>query len=303
MRSTSKPILLSALALVLGAGFARAEEWAAKKKSLPLLVPHEKFSQDCGQCHVAKNWTTMRRDFHFDHAKETGFPLNGAHAAVKCTQCHTDRGSVKQFSSRGCGGCHPDPHKSTLGLTCTRCHNEMSWRPDDLIVKHASAGFPLTGAHLGTLCERCHVRAPLGDYQGASILCFNCHQQDFTNAPNHVSFNFPRTCNDCHNTASFANARFNHAFLGNINACYNCHSADYQRASPDHVSFNFPKTCGDCHNTNTFANASFTHSFLGPSPVCYSCHAIDYQNAKNPDHVAGHYATTCGDCHHSFNAW
>src|SRR4051812_19304989 len=115
--------------IVLAAVQAAADDAPARRKPLPLLVPHGKFSQDCGQCHVPKNWTTMRSDFRFDHAKETGYPLNGAHAAVRCTQCHTDRGPVKRYSSRGCAGCHPDFHKGTLGTDCTRCHSEVSWKP------------------------------------------------------------------------------------------------------------------------------------------------------------------------------
>ena len=44
------------------------------------LVPHKTFPKKCDLCHVPKRWDVMRPDFHFDHLKETGYALEGAHA-------------------------------------------------------------------------------------------------------------------------------------------------------------------------------------------------------------------------------
>jgi hypothetical protein len=260
------------------------------------LVPHTKFPKDCSLCHVSKNWTELRTDFKFDHKKETGYALEGAHAQAACLRCHNDRGPVQQYVARGCGGCHSDPHRGLMGLNCTRCHDQMTWQPVGQILEHAKTGFPLTGAHASLQCEQCHPRAAAQDYRGASPVCFSCHASDDRRAPNHVTMNFPRTCGNCHNTVSFAGALFNHSFLGNISNCYGCHSADYQRAA-NHVAMNFPQTCGNCHNTATWAGANFNHGFLGPKPNCYTCHAANYQSA--PNHVAQGYPLTCGDCHNT----
>jgi predicted CXXCH cytochrome family protein len=267
---------------------------AAERKSLPPMVPHGKFSQDCSQCHVPKNWTTMRPDFKFDHAKETGFPLRGAHVYARCTQCHNDRGPVKKFSARGCAGCHPDPHNASLGMNCEKCHTEISWRPSNSIADHSQTAFPLTGAHIAVDCQRCHARAALRDYKGASIQCFSCHQTDYRRAPNHVRFNYPPTCGDCHSTSSFSTARMNHNFLPNVVDCYSCHQKDYQ-AAPQHLAFNFPRTCGDCHTTTTFSSPRFNHGFLSTTAACYSCHAAQYATA--PNHVAQNFSTLCYNCH------
>jgi len=281
------------------AGAAMADTEPLKTKH-PLLVPHEKFSQDCGQCHTPKDWVTMRTDFHFDHKKETGYALNGAHAYAKCTQCHSDRGSVKVFAIRGCAGCHPDPHKSAQGPDCTRCHNEVTWSPSNMIAEHARTAFPLTGMHLSIECQQCHTRASASNFKGASVLCYSCHQADYARAANHVSFNYPKTCRNCHSTSSFGGAQFNHAFLSNVADCYTCHQANYPQG-PFHVSFSYPHTCGDCHGTNTFLGARFTHSFLGGSPVCYTCHMPDYQ--RGPCHVSNSYSTICTNCHTGTSTW
>ena len=55
------------------------------------MVPHTKFPRNCAICHVAKRWDILRADFHFDHLKETGYALVGAHASVSCLRCHNDR--------------------------------------------------------------------------------------------------------------------------------------------------------------------------------------------------------------------
>jgi hypothetical protein len=38
----------------------------------------------CAKCHVTKEWKAAK----FDHLKETGYELLGAHADVDCLTCH-----------------------------------------------------------------------------------------------------------------------------------------------------------------------------------------------------------------------
>ncbi len=131
------------------------------------LVSHRTFPGDCGLCHVPDRWDVLRQDLVYDHEKETGVALEGAHREARCLRCHNDRGPVSAYVARGCGGCHPDPHASSLGLDCQRCHNQVSWRPQGLIAEHARTRFPLYGVHAVTPCESCHLQAPAGQYRGA----------------------------------------------------------------------------------------------------------------------------------------
>lgn len=83
-----------------------SEEWGP-------IVPHETFPGDCSICHVPDRWDVLKEDFAFDHEKETGHPLTGAHGRAACLRCHNDRGPVAAYAARGCAGCHVDPRAAT----------------------------------------------------------------------------------------------------------------------------------------------------------------------------------------------
>jgi len=297
-------VLLAAAALMASVRPAGAVDKRLKwdKKWGP-LVPHTKFPRNCSICHVPKRWDVIRKDFHFDHAKETGYPLLGAHQDAACLRCHNDRGPLKAYLARGCGGCHVDPHKGTLGLNCTTCHDQTAWvhpgRMGQKIADHARTRFPLTGMHASIQCQQCHIRADSGEFAGAPVDCISCHQKDYQAAPNHVAQNYPQTCQNCHTTAAFAGGTFNHASFGASLTCVNCHQSDFQSA-PNHVSQNFSQACQNCHNTSTWAGANFNHQQLGPNPVCITCHQTDYNGAKSTpasNHTANGFPTTCQNCH------
>ena len=169
-----------------------SEEWGP-------MVPHHTFPADCSLCHYPDQWDVIRDDFEFDHAKETGFALEGAHAGASCLRCHNDRGPVEVYMERGCGGCHVDPHGSTLGFDCEKCHGQTWWEPQGLITEHNRLRFPLMGAHALADCEACHERATVGEFRGAPVECHLCHQREARLAqPNHVINGWIRGCEECH---------------------------------------------------------------------------------------------------------
>lgn len=292
--------------VLLGAIFSLA---SAAKRDVPEqlrwnqdwgpLVPHKKFPRDCGICHLPKSWDVLRADFKYDHKKETGYALEGAHARAACLRCHNDRGPIATFKARGCAGCHPDAHKNAMGMDCARCHNQETWEfraaPGDRAAEHASrTRFPLFGVHATLRCEECHSRAAAGDFRGVSRDCFQCHREAFQRGPNHVASNFPHDCRPCHRSGVWAGGIVDHTAFGDFVNCTACHGADYQRA-PSHVAVGYPQTCRLCHNTATWMGAVFNHSFLGGAPNCAGCHLAKYQAA--PNHVAMNFPQTCADCH------
>lgn len=267
-RVLSVAILLTASALVVNCDLIVPREgW---NEQWGPLVPHGKFPGKCELCHVPEGWEVLRPDFAFDHAKETGTPLNGAHAIAACLRCHNDRGPVEAYVARGCGGCHVDPHKADQGLDCARCHNERSWRPIGLVAEHARTRFPLVGTHSVVSCEACHDQASVGDYRGAPVLCELCHQADLqqTSAPDHLANGLVSNCGGCHTPRQWQSGAFTHDFFpligghdgvlcsqchrgGRVSGlsmnCYKCHEADYLGA-PNHVALNFPTDCTQCHS-------------------------------------------------------
>jgi hypothetical protein len=75
-------ILLLAVCLALALVNCRSDgpRQGWNKKKWGPVVPHHRFPADCGICHVPDRWDVLRDDFSFDHEKETGYPLEGAHA-------------------------------------------------------------------------------------------------------------------------------------------------------------------------------------------------------------------------------
>jgi hypothetical protein len=173
------------------------------------VVPHDSFPDDCQICHVGNGWSTIKDDFFFDHKAETGVALNGAHADAQCLRCHNDRGPVSLFAERGCVGCHEDWHQQTLGNQCDDCHEETVWQPKGMIARHALTRFPLTGAHAGAACWRCHEAAEVGIFKRASTECVTCHAAALAravNPPNHQVFGFVTNCQRCHNPVQWQGA-------------------------------------------------------------------------------------------------
>ncbi|MEO0661912.1 MAG: cytochrome c3 family protein [Planctomycetota bacterium] len=164
------------------------------------VLPHDSFPADCTLCHEGATWNDLKDDFRFDHAAETGVPLNGAHRAAQCLRCHNDRGPVEVFQARGCGGCHEDIHQGQLGGTCTDCHDEVSWRPQGMLALHDTTRFPLFGVHAAVSCRQCHLGAEVGRFVPTPIECVDCHANDLANAnnPNHIALGWTFDCNRCH---------------------------------------------------------------------------------------------------------
>jgi hypothetical protein len=172
------------------------------------VVPHAKFPADCSLCHEGETWDQLRADFRFDHERETGVKLEGAHQTARCLRCHNDRGPTKVFAARGCVGCHADVHQGELGTNCQSCHDEQSWIAHGQRERHSRTRFPLTGAHAAVSCHRCHPGAFVGRFGLVDTKCATCHQDDVarTTNPPHVGLGWVDRCDRCHVTTSWNHA-------------------------------------------------------------------------------------------------
>lgn len=82
---------------------------------------HKKsFTTKCEICHNAARWPSWR----FDHNKKTRFILDGAHADVSCTECHTKPIITGGEMNDDCVSCHAgdDVHSGGYGKFCDKCH-------------------------------------------------------------------------------------------------------------------------------------------------------------------------------------
>ncbi len=280
------------------------------------------FPTTCQTCHDTVAWT----DGKFDHST-TGWALTGAHATVACTQCHIN--SNYKLTNTACVSCHlkdfqattnPNHVQQGFAQTCESCHNTAAWQPAQF--DHSKSGFPLTGAHATTPCAQCHVN---NNYTITNTACVSCHQNDYNTAVspvNHIQLGFPTTCQNCHDTVSWLNGKFDHSTTGwaltgthattpcaqcHINnnysltsantVCVSCHLNDYNTAvSPvNHVQAAFPTTCDTCHDTVVWTDGKFDHSTTGwaltgthATTPCTQCHVNNNYKLTN---------TACVSCH------
>jgi len=284
--------------------------------------PHGNLTVPCQNCHTANGWRPIRAVPEFDH-NQTRYPLRGMHTSVACTQCH-----VKMvFSSVGqrCQDCHADIHKRQLGANCEQCHTVRGWQVSIQQIQQHTNRFPLTGGHAAVDCDACHKGAANSRFQTMSTACYSCHASDFqsTLTPNHSVAKFSKTCEECHTTDSWMNAKFDHNSVGfpltgghsvpprlctdchtnnsyNLTStdCITCHQKDFQATTnPNHVSLNFSPSCTQCHTIVAWSPATFDHSTVNfqltgahivPPRACSDCHTNNNYNLST---------TACVSCH------
>lgn len=283
------------------------------------VVPHDTFPRDCSLCHAGSSWNSIRADFTFDHGKETGVVLEGAHATAECLRCHNDRGPVADFASRGCIGCHADTHRGKLGSNCASCHDATGWSVKAEVARHNRTRFPLVGAHVAVECSRCHPGSEVGNFDRASTQCSDCHAADLARAtnPDHVAQGWVTDCQRCHIPTSWGGGGFNHfafplsgqhaalacdachsggVFNQSPTQCVGCHDAQYQATTqPPHAAAGFPTTCESCHSTSGWTRATFDHSGFPltgshASATCSACHQGGVYNGLPTACVACHQA-------------
>ncbi|MGE3840972.1 MAG: hypothetical protein AB7I50_05240 [Vicinamibacterales bacterium] len=236
----------------------------------------------CEQCHRTSGWTPVR----WDHAAQTGMPLNASHRQIACESCHRDG----RFTSNAvvCATCHQsdyqrarEPNHATAGFpqTCETCH-----RPSDASFTQATfdhnVSFPLAGRHARATCVSCHQNSV---YTGTPRDCATCHRADYerTANPNHVAAGFPTTCETCHRPSDAA-------WRGSGATSSFTHTASFPLAGRHAQA-----TCVSCHQNSVYT---------GTPRDCVSCHRPDYDRSTNPGHVAAGFPTTCETCHRPSDA-
>jgi len=233
--------------------------------------------------------------------------LSAAHAEheADCSQCHdrTDKPRQRQL----CLDCHKEVAsdvKAKAGFhghaaasaQCNACHTEHKGRKADTVglaaeaFDHSRTDFRLDGAHVAVACATCHKAGK--KYREAASACVDCHRNDDVHQGK-----LGKDCADCHETARFKVATFDHAKtkfpLHGAHAkasCFGCHrDATYKGA---------PGACIDCHASDDVHRGS-------RGPDCADCHGetnwkksrFDHQKASDYALLVKHAKLACDTCH------
>ncbi|MGH8134713.1 MAG: cytochrome c3 family protein [Steroidobacteraceae bacterium] len=268
--------------------------------------------------------------------------LSRAHMDLEadCDKCHdnTDRSRQKQL----CMDCHKDVAgdiasrdgfhgRAVARAECNACHSEHKGRKADILgftpeaFDHTRSDFALDGAHASTTCAACHKAGK--KFREAPGRCIDCHRDDDVHAGKLGS-----DCAQCHETARFAPATFDHSKtkfpLRNAHAkvaCFACHRDPSFKGAPGrcvdcHASDDVHRgsrgpDCANCHGTVSWKETRFDHekasgyALLGKHAklACDTCHRGGDLKAPLPtecngchaatDPHSGRFGATCADCH------
>jgi hypothetical protein len=174
---------------------------------------------------------------------------------------------------------------------------------------HLKTGFPLTGTHVQTRCESCHLN---GIFKGTPRDCASCHVSGMRFARGNVVMpgnHLPttQTCDTCHNTKTYLGARFNHQGVV-AGSCQSCHNGSAGTGKPaNHVQTT--ASCDSCHRTAAWLPAAgFDHAGVAAG-TCTTCHGAGRAAGKPSNHVptasvAAAATASCDACHKgSFTTW
>lgn len=265
----------------------------------------------CIGCHGTQQFTPHGFDRAL-HAR-TALPLNGAHRATECGECHAPVAAPAPRQFHGtpsrCDQCHLDPHAGTFAAAtrrspppkageCARCHGDVAFDQLTTPFDHGQmTGFALAGAHGQADCASCHPLLPQKDARGRTFErasthfggingCVGCHDDahhgvfDREGLPTIVS---SRTdCARCHDETSFRAAvdDFDHAAWTGL-ALTDAHAL----------------ACADCHEPLARPDDRGRTSAAAQGGSCADCHA-DPHAGQFVD-AAG--AGRCTPCHVATN--
>ena len=214
---------------------------------------------DCATCHSVEGFTPASYSVA-DHAL-TKFPLNGAHQAVSCNECHVkNKEWVFKVRGESCVDCHTNVHKGYISKEqmpdedCTLCHTQENWKT--ISYNHDRTGYKLEGSHAQTNCSECHYRPDkngqkVQQFKGTARECTVCHTDNHRGQFQELG---KTDCLRCHTYTKWTPSTFNH---------------DTSRFKLDGQHARLE--CNECHKEVNSSEGNFIqHRFNDIS--CASCH-------------------------------
>ncbi len=238
----------------------------------------------CDRCHQTTNFKDLR-PADFDHAKWTGFALQGAHLQAECASCHGFGPDQKRLGKVAnlfpgdpaqCNTCHADPHQGDFDKAhfprqvqgrrgCERCHDSDTFKmASKRAFDHGSwTAFELNGAHAKAACASCHTPLPKANELGRRLsravgsACIDCHSDPHAGQFLQQGQNDCLRCHDSE-TQNFDIAQFDH----------DKHSRF--ALDPTHNKL----ACDACHATSPTATGASIVRYKPLGTACQDCHSV-----------------------------
>jgi hypothetical protein len=252
--------------------------------------------QQCGLCHGehhgAGSPLVNRQSFalagvsrleEFDHGR-IGFPMDGAHLALDCAECHTSahKAVLREDEWRwvgldqDCASCHEDVHEGRFVLACASCHGQETW--DGLNSLGHEEHLPLLGGHGGLSCLECHAGE---SGHGLELLGGRGRKPP------------ARACQDCHpspHAPGFVGGLAASLALEPEAACVTCHAAEHESFRDERLAL----------TPEQHAFSGFPLEPPHAAPACADCHPVQDGSGLALDFPArypGRGAAQCSRCH------
>jgi hypothetical protein len=218
---------------------------------------------DCVDCHSIEEKFSYT-SYGFEQHEESEFPLEGAHLATPCFECHVseDHWSFRNVGNE-CVNCHEDIHKDFISekyypnQDCTKCHDTESWASVNF--DHSLTDWELAGKHVNVNCSDCHMQENIADIKDNQVFknlnqdCISCHDN-----PHGDQFeeDGKTDCRTCHNSEHWFPDNFDHdrsAFplegKHKEVECGACHKSILDEFGIEQTEFKIEKfECIDCHS-------------------------------------------------------
>ena len=280
---------------------------------------------ECASCHTVEGFKPSTFTVK-DHAA-TAYPLQGGHAAVLCSGCHTPNGKDTLFKIKfqRCTDCHADKHAGQFAAApyfngCDRCHNLQGYKPSTFsLAQHKETKFVLTGSHVAVPCGDCHKESDTFKpksilYHWNELSCTSCHldphKGQFRDRMQQVRADGTAIgCEACHSTRSwkelsgFDHSKTSFPLVGahRATACMDCHKPPNQETRLINVDFKAaPSKCEECHQD--IHGGQFAQGGITP---CAQCHNSGRWKPSLFDHdkrtafplQGAHQNVRCEGCH------
>jgi hypothetical protein len=289
----------------------------------------------CERCHDAKSWA-MLPNAQFDHDRDSRYPIEKKHEAVKCVACHAStkkneppnaKAPTQQPLPNGyqrltfrwatwsfdCAPCHDNVHGDSLfgQKACKLCHSARVDWAKTFFDHNRKTRFPLDGVHAKTKCESCHKK---DEKKAPARPCETCHEDVHKGRFEKVSSG--NDCGVCHTAANWKiDLKFDHGgrtkfpLTGqHANAdCRVCHRGKSMTDWENVSNLMLPKgkvACMGCHQHENVHQKQYSND------KCLDCHkmagVIDTKpRAVNEFHgpnsrfplTEGHKNVDCAKCH------